>query len=326
MLVGNVGLVSVDAFGNLARTTYQAQPTAMLSPKRLTLLTYCVLIFFTGCQNSRQTASSAEAASSSPKATLSLNATFTVATFNIQNFGPTKAGKLEIMETLATIIRKYDVVAVQEVSDISGQAPQKLLVEINKSGAHYALLLSERTGKQADDKTSQEQYAFFYNTSKIQARDAGALYPDGEHDYFQREPFVAGFKAGDQNFVLITVHTRPESAVAEIGALAHVVDWARTYYTGEDDFITLGDFNAGGTYANPAQLHQLESVDFPYHWIVPDSNDSTVATTTSCPYDRIVVSNGMVAHYHNHWGTDQAFTDKQISDHWPVWAEFSIAP
>jgi endonuclease/exonuclease/phosphatase family metal-dependent hydrolase len=248
-----------------------------------------------------------------------------IATFNIQNFGPTKAGKPEIMQVLASIIRKYDVVAVQEVSDVSGQAPRKLLAAVNADGSAYGLLLSERTGQQPDDHSSQEQYAFYYNTKTIGARDNGMLYPDGEHDYFQREPFVAGFaaKQGSLRLVLITIHTMPERAVSEIASLKEVIAWARTRYAGEDDFIALGDYNAGGSYVSAAQLDHLRTHDLPYLWIVPDSSDSNVSEASACPYDRIVSTEGLAANYTGSWGVDRAFKDKSISDHWPVWAEFS---
>ena len=26
------------------------------------------------------------------------------------------------------------------------------------------------------------------------------------------------------------------------------------------------------------------------------------------------------------WGVDRAYTDTGVSDHWPVWAEFSVKP
>ena len=248
-----------------------------------------------------------------------------IATFNIQNFGPAKAGKPEVMKVLASIIRKYDIVAVQEVSDVSGQAPRKLLAEINAGGSAYALLLSERTGQQPDDHSSQEQYAFYYNTRTVRTRDNGMLYPDGAHDYFQREPFVAGFAGTGGTFrvVLATIHTMPERAPAEIAALKEVVGWIRARYPGEDDFLMLGDFNAGCAYVTPTQLQELRTVELPYLWIVPDTSDSNVSTSSSCPYDRIVSAMGLMPNYTGTWGVDQAFTDKAVSDHWPVWAEFS---
>ena len=85
----------------------------------------------------------------------------------------------------------------------------------------------------------------------------------------------------------------------------------------------LGDFNAGCSYVTPAQLQELHTVELPYLWIVPDTSDSSVSTSGSCPYDRIVSAMGLMPNYTGNWDVDRAFTDKTVSDHWPVWAEFS---
>ncbi len=229
------------------------------------------------------------------------------------------------MAALAAIIQKFDVVAVQEVSDSSGRAPRALLDRVNSSGPEYGLLLSERTGKQTDDRTSQEAYAFYYRKSSVAPRDAGTIYPDEAHDYFQREPYVAGFVAGARRFVLITIHTRPEAAVEEIGALAHVIEWARTRYPGEDDFVALGDFNGSGNYARPADLIILRAT-LPFLWVVPDNADTNVSASTALAYDRIIITNGLRPNYRSSWGVDRAFSGSEISDHWPVWFELRLEP
>lgn len=73
------------------------------------------------------------------------DARITIATFNIQNFGPKKSSDKPTLAVLAAIIRKYDVVAVQEISDVSGKAPQLLLTAINHGpGDDYAMALSPR--------------------------------------------------------------------------------------------------------------------------------------------------------------------------------------
>ena len=77
------------------------------------------------------------------------------------------------------------------------------------------------------------------------ARDR--LFDDSDQDMFQREPYLTPLRVrqGGFSFVLIIgIHTRPESAVQEIGALHDVVEWAKTEFMSEDDFIVLGDFNA----------------------------------------------------------------------------------
>jgi endonuclease/exonuclease/phosphatase family metal-dependent hydrolase len=248
-----------------------------------------------------------------------------IATFNIQIFGVTKAGNPAVMRALADVVQKYDVVAVQEIKDVSETVPRAFKNKINNAGAAYDFLLSERTGKNPDDASSKEQYAFYYNTAIIEVMDPGGLYDDSISDHFQREPFVARFKTkqGTFTFVLIAIHTRPDTAVEEIAALEHVIKWARARYPGEDDFIALGDFNAGCEYASEEELSKIGLAGPQYIWIVPPTADTNVANSR-CAYDRIVTTSGTEQDFTGAWGVDRAFTEKKVSDHWPVWAEFFV--
>jgi endonuclease/exonuclease/phosphatase family metal-dependent hydrolase len=252
--------------------------------------------------------------------------TIKIATFNVQVFGKAKAFKPDVMSQLATTIHKYDVVALQEVKDISGDAPRLLLAAVNRDAARsYAMLLSQRTGREPDDARSQEQYAILYDTRVIEALDGDRLFDDSARDLFQREPYLAHLRAraGSFSFVLMDIHTRPERAVAEIGALRDVFDWAKLAYPKESNFIALGDYNAACSYATPAQLDALSIRRSDYFWIVPDDSDSNVSPTSACAYDRIVVTAATKRSFTGRWGVDRAFTDKVVSDHWPVWAEFA---
>lgn len=233
----------------------------------------------------------------------SLTSTLRIATFNIKDFGPTKARKPAVMAELAAIVRSYDVVAVQEISDIHQRVPELFLAAINTGGVPYAYLLSERGGQQPDDRASQEQYAFYYNTETIKALDSGVLFDDSQEDLFQREPFMARFgstKAGF-TFVLMTVHTQPLAAVAEIKALHKVFEDAHARYVGEDDYMALGDFNAGCDYAEPSDF-EGEPIVTAYHWLIPDSADTNVSTHSRCAYDRMVITSGMVSDFTGQWG------------------------
>lgn len=254
------------------------------------------------------------------------NEKFKIATFNIKVFGRTKAGKPEVMSALAEIVRKYDVVAIQELKDVSNSVPGLFLAEINKLEPKYAMLLSPRTGQQEDDQSSQEQYAFYYNTETVKPLDSGLLYDDSERDYFQREPWLAHFQAVDGafTFVLMNIHTRPEAAVDEIAALAHVMKWAQEKYPDEDDLIAIGDFNAGCSYASPEQLDAMVLSSSSYNWIIPHTADTNLSTSKSCAYDRIVTTIGTSEDFTDNWDVDEAFSNESISDHFPVWAEFFV--
>ena len=48
--------------------------------------------------------------------------TVSIANFNIQVFGETKAGKEEVMDVLAKTISEFDIVAIQEIRTKSGES------------------------------------------------------------------------------------------------------------------------------------------------------------------------------------------------------------
>jgi endonuclease/exonuclease/phosphatase family metal-dependent hydrolase len=243
-----------------------------------------------------------------------------VGSFNIQNLGRTKAGRPEVMERLGEIIRHHDIIAIQEVSDITETTPAILLNFVNQDGAFYDFVLSARSGQQDDDQSSQEQYAVFYDTGVIELVDDLGLFDDAASDEFQREPHVAQFRTldGDFEFALINIHTRPEAAVEEIGALDRAATWASDAL-GDTLLIILGDFNGGCNYASPDELDQLEIRGDQYVWVVPDDTDTNLASK-ACAYDRIVLTDD--ARYEGEWDVWQAFQSKKISDHWPIWAAF----
>ena len=254
-------------------------------------------------------------------------ATFRICTFNIQNFGQTKLHDSARVRELAGLVRKYDIVAVQEISDVSGEVPGAFRDIINREGRKsYQVVCSKRTGEQPDDKSSQEQYAFYYDTTMFSILNMPVLYNDSAFDYFAREPFTARFKSktGNFTFVLVTIHTTPAKAVEEIGSLDDVVKWATKGYDNETDIIVMGDFNASCSYASPAKLDQLAIRGSNYFWIVPDDTKTNLSAKSDCAYDRFVLTLPAKSYYTGHWGVDRCFNAKTISDHWPVWAEFKV--
>jgi endonuclease/exonuclease/phosphatase family metal-dependent hydrolase len=246
-----------------------------------------------------------------------------IATFNIQIFGKTKASRPTIMAELASIVRKYDIVAIQEIKNAEGSVPTQFLTEINSDGSAYTLVVSERSGLQPDDQSSQEQYAYYLNTDSLRVIEDAGLFDDSGSDQFQREPYVVRFGVNDANFtfVLITVHTRPEAAVDETKALADVFDWAQDQFPAEDDFIALGDFNASCDFASPSDFLGSPILE-EFIWIIPDDADTNFSTNTACAYDRIVITGNTEEDYAGIFGVDTTVSSSDVSDHFPVWAEF----
>lgn len=246
-----------------------------------------------------------------------------IASFNIRTFGKSKLKKPDVMAKLALIVKQFDIVAIQEIKDISGSTAPKFLEVINADGSKYDFIISERSGRQANDKTSQEQYAYFYNTKTITTNGADTLYDDSQNDYFQREPYIAAFRVvgGSFTFVLLNIHTKPTIAVQEVESMHEAYKWAVQRYQNEDDFIMLGDFNASCNYANDDEISKLSISSAEFKWIIPNSADTNQSDKSDCAYDRMVISDGTKTDYAGEWGVLK-IDDKRVSDHHVIWADF----
>ncbi|MCZ6604737.1 MAG: hypothetical protein O7A03_06295 [Alphaproteobacteria bacterium] len=108
------------------------------------------------------------------------------------------------------------------------------------------------------------------------------------------------------------------------GALYTVYQDVQKRYPREHRHLILGDFNAGCDYATPAQLDALEIRGAGFHWIVPDTADTNVNPNRACAYDRLVANSALFSHF-KLWGIADWFTNKKLSDHWPVWVTFDAA-
>ena len=249
-----------------------------------------------------------------------------IATFNIKVFGKTKMGKPDVVTQLVDTVLQYDLVAIQEIKDIDETVPYNFLAELNNaSGNFWNMSLSVRSGTQADDQSSQEQYAYYYNHSVFREIGEGELYNDSVNDYFQREPYRAQFEllnaSGNSSgfdFTLFTIHTKPASALAEIDALHEVIQSYQENDTTETDVILLGDLNADCSYATAQELWESPLRQPQYNWLVNDIADTTVSST-DCAYDRIITLDDLNGRLVGSWGIDTSITNTSVSDHYPVW-------
>ncbi|QDT63373.1 endonuclease/exonuclease/phosphatase family protein [Calycomorphotria hydatis] len=247
-----------------------------------------------------------------------------IASFNIQVFGQTKASKPKVMKTLASIIREFDVVAVQEIRTKDPEPVKELLAEINHGGYHYDVLLGPRLGR----TSSKEQYAYIYNASRIEVARNSIYTVNDRRDWLHREPYVARFRVitDDPNsgftFTLVNIHTDPDEVEFEIDVLDDVLRSVARSGRSEDDIILLGDLNAAPD--EFGELGKLPSLQ----WVVKDEPTNTRRSKT---YDNILFSSITTTEYTGRGGVYDFPTiyslSKQdalaVSDHLPVWAEFT---
>lgn len=250
--------------------------------------------------------------------------TIKIASFNIQVFGSSKLKKPKVMDVLAKVIRRFDVVAIQEIRSTDDNVMPKFVQMINADGSHYDFVIGPRLGR----TNSKEQYAFTFNSDRLEVERSSMYTVPDPKDLLHREPLVARFKVRGQptgqgfSFSLVNIHTDPDETKTELDALAPVFVSVQNNGSGEDDVILLGDLNVDDRHLG--KLGQLPN-------IVAALTGVTSNTRKTKLYDNIVFDRRATAEYTGKWGVfdlmaEFGLTQQQaleISDHMPIWAEFS---
>jgi hypothetical protein len=220
--------------------------------------------------------------------------TIKIAFWNLQRFGKEKANDPQLMDYYAKVIRGYDIVILQEITDSSGDAFRKLCGMLPE----YSCSASARLG----NSSYKEQYGLLYKNAKLEAIVPGA-------GIYVRPPYTYRFSSGGWSFYLTTIHTDPGNVKAELAALEEDLDSFDSA-----DHIIIGDLNADCAY------YPTPPMDFTsWKWAIPDYEDTTVKETT-CAYDRIILNKGAENNYIS-YGIMRNVSSKQ-SDHYLVYAVY----
>ena len=192
-----------------------------------------------------------------------LDHNFLLATWNIRGFGaftPAWVGAegaspkrdWQSLHAIAEIVRRFDVVALQEVKrDTSGlRALYQLL------GEHWSVLLSDVTEGAAGNN---ERLAFLFDTRRVKLSGLACeivIPPEHlDHDdadrlsrQFARSPYAVGFSVSGHSMTLVSLHviwgSSQQERVHELSAIAEWLSrWSRDKHAWDHDLITLGDFN-----------------------------------------------------------------------------------
>lgn len=251
--------------------------------------------------------------------------TIRIASFNIQVFGTTKSNKPHVMDILARIVRQFDIVAIQEIRSKDQDIIPRFVELINSAGRQYDYVIGPRIGR----TSSTEQYAFVFDRASIEI-DRSQLYTvEDPDDLLHREPLVGWFRVRGPppeqafTFSLVNIHTDPDETAQELDALADVFYVVRDDGRQEDDVIILGDLNVDDR--KLGRLGQIPGIA----WVISGQPTNTRGTAQ---YDNIVFDMNATREFMGRGGVfdfmrEYNLTMEQaleISDHLPVWAEFSI--
>ena len=231
------------------------------------------------------------------------NKTISIANWNLQIFGDSKANNTELMNLYAEKISKYDIIFLQEIRDKDGSS----FVSLCSMLPDYDCIVSSRAGR----SSSKEQYGIVY----LKKFDINLVdYNPDSADRWERPPVRVDFQYNNYSFIVYNIHTKPDDVSSELHNLDSLVGSSSDSGTAEQNIIVLGDLNADCNYYNP-----YSSTDFvDWNWVIGNDADTT-SGNSDCAYDRIILNQDA----YNEFivtGIDFSGIDSKVSDHYLVWA------
>ena len=262
---------------------------------------------------------------SAPAAVLFDSRSLLIGSFNIQVFGRSKLGNSDVTNILVDLVRKFDLVAIQELRSTEQDILDRFLAIVNSQGASYRYVVGERQGY----TVSKEQYAYVYDATKLRVVERPFLVPDPSNQ-MHRPPLATRFQSIEVpeqqafSFMLLNVHTDPDEVAVELKVLESLSAWVRSQMPYEDDVIMLGDFNAPTSFIQEFRLFPSQFSAIRDNWMTNVRENRN--------YDNLVFDGASTSEFTGKSGVvnfrqlyqlqlEEALT---VSDHFPVWAEFSV--
>jgi endonuclease/exonuclease/phosphatase family metal-dependent hydrolase len=246
-----------------------------------------------------------------------------IATFNMNAFGESKLQKSAVVESIAMLIRKFDVVAVQHIQSRQQNILPEFIDKVNVSDRRYEYCIGPRVGPEGN----QQQFAFIFDSDRIET-DRHMLYTvEDPQQILTFEPLVGWFRAKTVRaseaftFSLVNIRIDPLQEARERQALPDLLRSVRQDGRLEDDIILAGDFGCSekelGALRRSGVVFALEGTPTTVTGEAMLDNIIFPARAT----DEFTGRAGVVDFLRqNNLSIDQAF---QISTHMPVWAEFT---
>ena len=254
---------------------------------------------------------------------------------------------------IAEVVSRFDVVAVQEAKD-----NLKALRHLMKAlGPNWGLSLTDVT---EGAPGNGERMAFLFDTRRVvpsglaceivgPEEQLDSIEPGALRRQFARTPYAVSFRcSGEQTFVLVALHVLygegGEERVPELKAIAEwLAGWARDINGWDHNLIALGDFNIDRRGDALHDAFASTGLDIPEDLqVVPRTIfDDPGKPNLNKFYDQIAwftgrnnlpalslrYSRGGYFDFTKYALVSRGLTKTQlswrISDHYPLWAEFS---
>ncbi|MCL6271085.1 endonuclease/exonuclease/phosphatase family protein [Sansalvadorimonas sp. 2012CJ34-2] len=263
-----------------------------------------------------------------------------IGTWNIREFGKSPR-RDDAIHLIAEIMGQFDVLAITELRDNLEdlERVRKLL------GPYYKVVFSDYRN---DAAGFQERIAYLYDKRAVEftglAAEADPMRVkgiDGEYQQVSpdwwRSPYMASFRAGNFDFVMLTAHIRWSGGVrARAKALKQLADWVEERRSSEflvdRDFIVLGDFNIPSRRSSAYKAITSGSLQIPPALLSVQGTNLTEKATydqilhSPTRYERFTGKGGVIRFYkesHKELYPDLSLGKfkNQLSDHLPLWLE-----
>ncbi len=271
----------------------------------------------------------------------------TIATWNIREFGRKRRLKSSL-HYIAEIVGQFDLVAVTELRDDIRDLKEVMAI----LGPYWRVVFSDFN---ADPKGNRERIAYVHDNRAITFTGL-ASEPDTPRKvdpktkklvstlHWWRSPYIASFRAGDFDFILITAHIRWGAGVkARLAPIQGIADWIEArrneQHVIDKDILLMGDFNIPSTRSSLFRAITSRGLQMPRALLgIQGSN-----LAKKKRYDQILhyplitkcfTGKGGVLDFYPYTGSyrrlfpgtamsKNAFT-YQLSDHLPLWVEVDV--
>ena len=255
-----------------------------------------------------------------------LRPTLRIASFHLGKFDEAKLASPQVADVLASLLPRFDVVAVQGVRGRNQGVLVRLIDQIKAAtGRTYDFVTCPTQQRDALEHYS----AFLFDPATIDVDPKTVRFVEDPLGRLRIKPLVGLFRAHGLDpaeaftFILINVEVDPDRGAAELDVLADAYRAVRSQRPDEDDIILLGDLE--GDDQHLGQLNKLLGV-------TPLLSGVPTTTRGTQLLDNILMDRRATREFTGrvevvdmlrefHLTMPQAM---KISEHLPIWAEFSV--
>ncbi len=274
----------------------------------------------------------------------SLDESINLATWNIREFGRKRRQKAAI-HYIAEILNQFDLIAITELR--VGLEDLRRVMDV--LGPYWRVVYSDFI---QDAGGNRERMAYLYDQRAVAftglAAEADAprrKAPNGEYVSkfsWWRSPYIASFRAGSFDFILVTAHIRwgdrNSERIAPLKLLAEWIDkLQRRRDVREKDIIVMGDFNIPSIKASDPLFAAITSKGLRVPASLTGEHGSNLKKNKR--YDQILHYPRFVKSFTDHGGVLDFYAGNhrklfpnlskrdftyQLSDHLPLWVQLDV--